>query len=164
MAAKNNVFPLVLFLAILTFSCPTLNAQGHQGLKSKHGPVDPAPSGGEKAAAFPVMAKPGNKVLLPGGYYFIYGFDKKPKLGTMIIKVEIFTKDNKKDTSFEVKAEAGMPSMKGAHETGDQSFTLSKKGDYLLPINIVMPGDWEIRLTFFKEGKVAFRGSYPFDV
>jgi hypothetical protein len=97
-------------------------------------------------------------------YYFMYGFDKRPKLGTLIIKVEIFTKEGKKDASFELKADAGMPSMKGAHETGERSFTLSKKGDYLLPINIVMPGDWEIRLTFSKGGKVIFRGSHQFDV
>jgi predicted metalloprotease len=54
--------------------------------------------------------------------------------------------------------------MKGAHETGDRPFKLSKKGDYLLPIDIVMPGDWEIRLTLLKDGKVIFRGSYQFDV
>ena len=94
----------------------------------------------------------------------IYGFDKKPKLGTVIMKVEIFTAEGKKDTSLEAKADAGMPSMKGAHETGDRAFTVSKKGDYLLPIPIVMPGDWEIRLTISKEGKVIFRGRYNFDV
>jgi hypothetical protein len=54
--------------------------------------------------------------------------------------------------------------MGGAHETGDKAFTLSNKGDYLLPINIVMPGDWEIRLTVLKEGKVIFRGRYNFNV
>ena len=54
--------------------------------------------------------------------------------------------------------------MRGAHETGDQALKLSKRGDYLLPINIVMPGDWEIRLTINKDGKVIFRGSYKFDV
>ncbi len=94
----------------------------------------------------------------------IYGFDKKPKLGTLIIKVEIFTRDGKKDTSVEVKADSGMPSMRGAHETGEKPFQLSKKGDYLLPINIVMPGDWEISLTVMKSGKVLFRGKYNFDV
>jgi hypothetical protein len=85
-------------------------------------------------------------------------------MGTLIMKVEIFIQEEKKDTSIEVKADAGMPSMKGAHETGEQPFKLSKKGDYLLPINIVMPGDWEIRLTLLKEGKVIFRGSYQFNV
>jgi hypothetical protein len=110
------------------------------------------------------MPGPGKKVPIEGGYYLMYGFDKKPKLGTVIMKVEIFTGEGKKDTSLEAKADAGMPSMKGAHETGDRHFTVSKKGDYLLPISIVMPGDWEIRLTLLKEGRVIFRGRYNFDV
>jgi predicted metalloprotease len=54
--------------------------------------------------------------------------------------------------------------MKGAHESGDQPFKLSQKGDYLLPINIVMPGGWEVRLTLLKDGKVIFKGSHQFDV
>jgi hypothetical protein len=82
----------------------------------------------------------------------------------VIMKIEIFTREGKKDTSLEIKADTGMPSMRGAHETGDQAFKLSKRGDYLLPINIVMPGDWEIRFTINKDGKVIFRGSYKFDV
>jgi hypothetical protein len=57
-----------------------------------------------------------------------------------------------------------MPSMRGAHETGDRPFVLSKKGDYLLPINIVMPGDWEIRITIVKGGKSIFRARYNFQV
>ena len=85
-------------------------------------------------------------------------------MGTAILKVEVFTPDGKKDTSLEVLGDSGMPSMRGAHETGDQPFKLSKKGDYLLPIDIVMPGDWEIRLTVKKDGQVIFRGSHGFDV
>jgi predicted metalloprotease len=80
------------------------------------------------------------------------------------MKVEIFTDEGNKDTSFEVKADAGMPSMKGAHETGDRAFKLSRRGDYVLPISIVMPGDWEIRLTILKDKNVIFRGRYNFDV
>ena len=80
------------------------------------------------------------------------------------MKVEVYTPDGKRDTSLEILADSGMPSMRGAHETGDQPFKLSRKGEYLLPINIVMPGDWEIRLTIKKDGKVIFRGSYKFDV
>ena len=110
------------------------------------------------------MAEPGKKVPFGSGYYLIYGFDKKPKLGTEIMKVEIFNAQGKKDTSFDVKGDAGMPSMRGAHETGDKPFALSKKGDYLLPIPIVMPGDWEVRFTVLKEGKVVFRGRYNFNV
>lgn len=80
------------------------------------------------------------------------------------MKVEIFTSEGKKDRSMEITGDAGMPSMRGAHETGDRPFVLSNKGAYLLPINIVMPGVWEIRLTVRKSGKVIFRGSHQFDV
>jgi len=146
----------ILILVTLSLPCGILYAQGH-----KPG-VSTSPS--VAAPDFPAMPGPGKKVFIGNNYYFVYGFDKKPKLGTVILKVEIYTKDGKKDTSMEVKADSGMPSMRGAHDTGDRPFKLSKKGDYLLPLDIVMPGDWEIRVTFSKDGKVVFRGSYQFDV
>jgi hypothetical protein len=113
---------------------------------------------------FPPLPGPGKKVPIGEGYYLIYGFDKPLKMGRVIMTVEVFTSEGKKDTSMEVKADADMPSMRGAHATGDRPFQLSKKGDYLLPISIVMPGDWEIKLTVLKGGKVIFRGRFNFNV
>jgi hypothetical protein len=118
----------------------------------------------QQSQAYSPMAEPGAKVPIGSGCYLIYGFDKRPKLGTVIMKVDIFKGDGEKDTSFQVKGDSGMPSMRGAHETGDRAFQLSRKGSYLLPIDIVMPGDWEIRLTILKDGKVFFRGRYDFDI
>ena len=157
-------FFLILFVLVIYIVWLAPCAESQQGHKSKSGSAGSAVSAAEQTPAYPSMPGPGKKVPIGNDYYLIYGFDKKPKLGTVIMKVEIFTKEGKKDTSIEAKADAGMPSMKGAHETGDRSFKLSKKGDYLLPIDIVMPGDWEVRLTLLKEGKVIFRGSYQFDV
>jgi len=57
-----------------------------------------------------------------------------------------------------------MPSMRGAHDSGEVAFKLNKAGDYLLPVNVVMPGDWEVRLTFSRNGSVIFRGKVTFDV
>jgi hypothetical protein len=152
-------FSLILVLAvILVVSLPPC-AQSQHSHKS-----GAAVSGTGEAPNYPSMAGPGKKVPFGDGQYLIYGFDKKLKMGTVIMKVEIFGKDGKRDTSMEIKADSGMPSMKGAHESGERSFKLSKKGDYLLPIDIVMPGDWEIRLSVLKDGKVIFRGSYQFDV
>ena len=155
-------FFTVLFSAAVSLLWLPLDIMGQHS--QKPGMVRSAPSGVQNAPAYPSMPGPGKKVPVGNDFYLIYGFDKKPKLGTVIMKVEVFTKDGKKETSFEVKADSGMPSMKGAHESGDQTFKLSNKGDYLLPVNIVMPGDWEIRLTLFKGGNVIFRGSYQFDV
>lgn len=154
----------ILALGVLTLLCFPFAAESQQDHKSKHSVDVAAASVAEKTSVYPSMPGPGKKVSVGNDYYFVYSFDKKPKLGTVIIKVEVFTTQAKKDTSLEIKADAGMPSMRGAHDTGDRSFKLSNKGDYLLPISIVMPGDWEIRLTVLKEGKVIFRGSYQFDV
>ena len=158
MTRINKGIFFILFLLIVS---PSLFLYGAE---TGSGSIASVASGSEKTPAFASMPGPGKKVPIENGYYLIFGFDKKPKLGTVIMKVEIFTADGKKDTSLEAKADAGMPSMKGAHETGDRPFALSKKGDYLLPIPIVMPGGWEIRLTVMKDGKVISRGRYNFDV
>jgi hypothetical protein len=110
------------------------------------------------------MPAPGKRVPIGDGRYLVYGFAERPKLGTVILRVEIFTADGEQDTSLEVKAEAGMPSMWGAHETGERPFQRSRKGVYLLPIPIVMPGGWEVRLSVMRGGAVIFRGSYDFEV
>ena len=110
------------------------------------------------------LPKPGGKVPLGAGHYFTYGFDKAPKIGTAIMRVEVFTRDGSRDTSFTVKGDADMPSMRGVHSSGNKDFALSAKGVYLLPVRLVMPGDWEIRFTFVKNGKTILRGAYLFDL
>jgi len=113
---------------------------------------------------YQTLPKSGEKVPLGAKHYFTYAFAKAPKLGTSILRVEIFTRDGVRDTSFTVKGDADMPSMRGGHSSGDQDFALSAKGVYLLPVRLVMPGDWEVALTILKEGKAVFRGSYLFDL
>lgn len=110
------------------------------------------------------LPKPGEKISLDADHYFTYGFSSQPKLGTAIMRVEIFTRDGKRDTSFVVRGDADMPSMRGAHAMGDHDFSLSAKGVYLLPVRLVMPGDWEIRFTFLKKEKAIFHGAYLFDL
>ena len=80
------------------------------------------------------------------------------------MRVEIFTQDGRRDTTFVVKGDADMPSMRGAHSTGARTFSISKKGVYLLPIQFVMPGDWEVRLTIESSGGMLLRGAYLFDI
>ncbi len=111
-----------------------------------------------------ILPKPGEKVPLGAKHYFIYGFTKPPKLGTAIMRVEIYTHEGGRDTSFVVKGDADMPSMRGAHSSGDKDFSRSAKGVYLLPVRLVMPGDWEVTLTFIKEGKTVLHGAYLFDL
>jgi hypothetical protein len=158
MLLNKKSFTCISTLLVLLLSSSFLYGQG---MSHKPGM---AKDSGDPSALFSPMAEPGKKVPFGTGYYLIYGFDKKPKLGTEIMKVEIFDTQGKKVTSFDVKGDADMPSMRGAHGTGDKPFALSKKGDYLLPIPIVMPGDWEVRVTVLKEGKIVFRGRYNFNV
>lgn len=113
---------------------------------------------------FRPLPNPGKKVQIDAGHYFIYGFNKPPRLGTPVMRVEIFTSDGKRDTSFVIKGDADMPSMRGAHSSGAKAFSLSSKGIYLLPVWLVMPGDWEIRFTFLKKGKEVFRGAHLFNI
>jgi hypothetical protein len=126
-------------------------------------PVFAAPSSVVKKD-FQLLPKPGVKVPLGADHYFTYGFDKPPKLGMAIMRVEIFGKDGKRDTTFAIKGDADMPSMRGAHAGGDKAFSLSAKGVYLLPVRLVMPGDWEVTFIFMQKGKVMFRGAYLFDL
>lgn len=115
-------------------------------------------------AGYQLLAKPGEKIALDRNSYFIYGFDKQPKLGVAIMKVEIFNRNGKRDTSYVVKGDADMPSMRGAHSDGEKAYSLSAKGVYLKPVRLVMPGDWEVTFVFEKQGKVVFRGAYLFDL
>ncbi len=106
----------------------------------------------------------GKKCWIDTKTYFVYKFVEQPKLGTAILKVQVFDKNGQRLTDLEVKGNYGMPSMPGAHDSGDVSFKLNKKGDYLLPVNIVMTGGWEIKLTFFKNKEAVYRSRFRFNV
>ncbi len=106
----------------------------------------------------------GKKCWIGKDYYFIYKFDKAPKMGTTILKIQLFNKNGKRNTNLNIIGNYGMPSMKGAHDSGDEPFKLNKKGDYLLPVNIVMPGEWEVKLTFIKDKKIIYLGKFRFNV
>jgi hypothetical protein len=113
---------------------------------------------------FELLPDAGDKCPIGSDYYFIYSFDKKPQLGTVILKVELYNKAGQRDTGLKISGASGMPSMKGHHDSGDVEFKLNKKGDYLLPVNVVMPGDWEIKLKFQKGDQIIYRGSIRFDI
>jgi len=76
----------------------------------------------------------------------------------------LFDKDGKKDTSLAITGDSGMPSMKGHHDSGEAEFRLNKKSEYLLPVSVVMPGDWEVKLVFKKDNNPIYRASIKFDI
>jgi hypothetical protein len=106
-----------------------------------------------------------NKVnWIDATHYFTYNFDKKPKLGTSVLKVKVYDKTKKINNSYEVFAVADMPSMKGMHNSGDIKFKANKKGELLVPLNFVMPGVWQVDLKFVKDGKQTFGGSFELKI
>lgn len=116
------------------------------------------------AVEFPELPSPGKKCRISEEFYFLYGFPEKPRMGTAILRIRIFDQDGDRTTEFTVLGRSDMPSMAGAHDSGDQEFKLNRKGDYLLPVNIVMPGEWEVKLTFKRGEDIVLRGAFRFDV
>jgi hypothetical protein len=123
-----------------------------------------APPVSVEAKDFQPLPKAGDKVSLDADTYFVFGFTQPPKLGTAIMRVDVFHLDGRRDTTFMVTGDVDMPSMRGAHTRGNKPFALSAKGQYLLPVPLVMPGEWEFRFTFEKQGKPRFRGAYLFNL
>ena len=119
---------------------------------------------GSQEIVYKPMPKTGKKYELGDGNYVVYDFSERPKMGTVILKIQVFNKKGEQITPYTIKGRSDMPSMRGAHDSGDVEFKLNRRNDYLMPVNIVMPGDWEVRVTFFKDGKPVYYGSITFDV
>jgi hypothetical protein len=128
--------------------------------------AQPTPHRSHAAAAEPENNLPGEnkKCPMPEGYYFTYRFASRPKLGTAILKIQVFDQAGRRTTGFSIKGNCGMPEMGSAHDSGEQDFKLSRKGDYLLPVDIVMPGEWKFSITFFKGKKRFHHGAFTFKV
>jgi len=113
---------------------------------------------------FIALTKAGHKTAIGADLFIVYEFNERPKMGTIILKIQVFDKNGNKVTPLTIQGQSGMPSMPGHHDSGQVDFKLSRKKDYLLPVDVVMPGDWEVRLTFMKDGKAMFFGRVNFDV
>ncbi len=117
-----------------------------------------------QAPVYEELAGTRKKCWIGQDYFFTYEFDHKPKMGTAILVIKLFDKEGERRTDMEIVGNSGMPSMSGAHDSGDVPFQLNKKGNYLLPISVVMAGEWEVKLTFLKDEKIIFRGKFRFHV
>ena len=82
---KRSFFTVILCLVLLLSSFSLYGAE-HQGHMSKSA----KDAGAGQTPDYPTLAAPGTKVPIGNGFYLIYGFDKKPKLGMIILKVEDF--------------------------------------------------------------------------
>jgi hypothetical protein len=106
----------------------------------------------------------GDRIRIDDSTHYTYQFDRRPTMGTVIVKVRVFDRNDARVTSMAITGDSGMPSMKGAHDSGEVPFRLNKNGDYLLPVDVVMPGAWRIRLKFTKDDRIVYRGDINFDI
>ena len=139
----------LIFLALLA-------ACGGRPQEQPQPPSAPAPAaqaapsipGAQGLAALPAE---GDKAPLPEGGWFTWQFAEKPKLGTAVLKVQVFDKNGAKVRPYDLVGEFGMPAMR-YHDSGPVPFKLNKKGDYLLPVELVMAGEWEVVIRV-RQGK-----------
>jgi hypothetical protein len=161
--SQTIVISRLLFLGFCILLGAAWSFAASAGAVPGHSPSGQAAAVKEEIVYKPLPG-PGKKCWINEELYFTYKFSEKPKMGTVILVIQVFNKNGDKLTPFLIKGRSDMPSMSGAHDSGDQEFKLNKKNDYLLPVNIVMPGGWEVRLTLLKDGKPLFYGSLTFDV
>jgi hypothetical protein len=107
--------------------------------------------------------KVGKKVPVEGGNYLVYNFSKKPAIGTTILVVKVYNNRGEQIAPYEIIGDYGMPSMK-SHDSGDIAFQTNNKQDYLLPVNVVMRGNWEVRLKILKADKEVLSGNIEFKI
>jgi hypothetical protein len=110
------------------------------------------------------LAGSGKQNRISESRYFTWEFDRAPKMGVVVLKVKLRDADGRRVHDLDVTGRSDMPSMRGRHDSGEVAFKVSDKGDYLLPLNIVMPGEWEVVLTFKSGESVLLRGKILFRV
>lgn len=84
-------------------------------------------------------------------YLLKHEWPEKPKIGSYTLKVNLADKAGAPVNGAEVVVSYDMPSMRGHHAT-TETMKQNAAGDYLLPINFVMGGDWEIIISARKDG------------
>jgi len=138
-----------LILIISSLIVLPLVAQGHCGSCSAY--ASPAPQKVAPAKEVIALGAARQAQWISSDYYLVYEWNKKPKIGTHILKVKIFDRGKKQVNNLTLTADAFMPSMKGAHDTGDKAMKLNKKNEFAIPVYFMMLGDWEILLKI-KQG------------
>ncbi|MDR0676837.1 MAG: FixH family protein [Elusimicrobiota bacterium] len=108
--------------------------------------------------------KENTKIAINDNYYFKYTFPEKIKIGNSVIKISIFDKNDKKVDTLKIIGSYDMPSMRGNHSFINQTFQKNKNSDYLLPLNLVMRGEWEIILIIQENNENIYNGAILFKV
>ncbi|MFO7660194.1 MAG: hypothetical protein R6V77_04715 [Candidatus Cloacimonadaceae bacterium] len=100
-----------------------------------------------------ILKEDNEPVPLADDKYFKYSFDKKPGIGTSILKVDVYDRKHRRSDDFVVSVLASHPKVKGVRNYEEIQMRVHRKGEFLLPINFDRSGDWELTLRFFKDGR-----------
>jgi len=100
-----------------------------------------------------VIPGPRKSVWIDSEHYVTYEWSRRPRIGTYILLVNVFDKNKNRVTNLNVTADAYMPCMRGAHDTGDQPMKLNRRNQYAIPVYFMMLGDWEIGLKFSRNNR-----------
>ncbi len=138
--------------AVFAAASPAPFIQDQTGLKTP-GHIDWVPLSG-----------PGKKVKINEDFSFTYEFSQRPQMGTVILVVRVTDKKGAQVVPYKITGRSDMPEMRGAHDSGDVEFKTNRAANYLLPVNIVMPGEWEVQLTFSLNGQAVYYGSLRFTI
>jgi regulator of protease activity HflC (stomatin/prohibitin superfamily) len=110
------------------------------------------------------VLEPGKRFDVSAGIHGTWEFTQRPQIGMVILKIQLFDDQGEKISPLTISGRSDMPSMAGHHDSGDVPLKLNKSRNYLLPVNVVMPGDWEVQLTFRDGERIVLRARIPFDV
>lgn len=109
------------------------------------------------------LGQPGTKTAIGPGLTLTYSFNTHPALGMLILKVRVTGKDGNPAEGITLTGVSDMPEM-GDSNSGKVKFQQNKKKDFLLPINVTMPGKWQVTVSVEKGRKRLFSGVINFNV
>lgn len=165
MNKMKSIIIILVMLALTSWilaeeNCATCGKHANGGTKVAG--VEQKAGGTMSKQAVEPMKLPGfgKKVGLDKDKYFTYDFVKKVKMGANTLKVNIQGKEKKPLTSYQVLVSYDMPSMKGMHAVNDKPMQVNRSGNYLLPLNFVMPGVWQVDLKIMDGKSVISTGSF----
>jgi hypothetical protein len=114
-------------------------------------------------AGVPDLGQPGTKTTIGPNLTLTYSFNTHPALGMVILKVQVTDKNGNPVEGVTLTGVSDMPEMHDSN-SGKVKFLQNKKKDFLLPINITMPGLWQVTVTIEKDKKYLFTGMINFHV
>lgn len=103
-------------------------------------------------------------IIINDQYTMSYAFAEKPKMGSSVLKVTVFDGKGNQSTDLNVMIGYDMPAMRGHHGLGSVLVSPNKNNVYLLPVEFVMPGKWEITLIFSKNNQTLHTETMEIDI